>query len=72
MNAARQFIEAIASNMAELKKPLIDIRNVLEDGEALTYLGATDDDQEMVEEAHDMVTAWINAGHLTLDQVTEA
>lgn len=72
MNAARQFIEAIGSNMTEMKKPLVDIRNTLEDGEALAYLGATDDDQEMVEEAHSLVTGWIAAGHTTLDQVNEA
>jgi hypothetical protein len=69
MNAARQFIEAIASNMLELKKPLSAIRDVLEDGEALGYLGATDDDQEMIEEAHAMVTGWIADGCETLDQV---
>jgi len=71
MTAARQFIEAIASNMSELKKPLAGIRNVLEDGEALAYLGATDDDQEMIEEAHDMVSGWIDAGLETLDQAGE-
>lgn len=69
MNAARQFIEAIASNMTEVKKPLKAIRDTLEDGEALLHLGATDDDQEMVEEAHDMVTQWMDAGLTTLDQV---
>lgn len=69
MNEARQFIEAIASNMKEVKKPLASIRNVLEDGEALAYLGVTDEDQEMVEEAHDMVSGWIKAGLETLDQV---
>lgn len=71
MIAARQFIEAVASNMSELKKPLAGIRNVLEDGEALAYLGATDDDQEMIEEAHDMVSGWIDAGLETLDQAGE-
>lgn len=69
MTEARQFIEAIASNMKEVKKPLASIRNVLEDGEALAYLGVTDEDQEMVEEAHDMVSGWIKAGLETLDQV---
>ena len=68
MNAARQFIEAIASNMLELKKPLKSIRDTLEDGEALGYLGATDDDQEMIEEAHDMVTGWMAQGLETLDE----
>lgn len=71
MNAARQFIEAIASNMAEVKKPLTGIRDTLEDGEALAYLGATDEDQELVEEAHDMVCGWIASGLETLDQVVE-
>jgi hypothetical protein len=71
MNAARQFIEAIASNMAELKKPLKAICDTLEDGEALEYLGATDEDQEMIEEAHDMVSAWISAGIKTFDEVGE-
>lgn len=69
MNAAREFIEAIASNLEEVQKPLRAIRAVLEDGEALGYLGATDEDQEMVEEAHDMVSGWISAGLETLDQV---
>lgn len=69
MNAARQFIEAIASNMAELRKPLRAIRDTLEDGEALECLGVTDEDQEMIEEAHDMLTEWMNAGLETLDQV---
>lgn len=69
MNAARQFIEAIASNMAEVRKPLKSILDTLEDGEALAYLGATDDDQEMIEEAHDMVTGWMDSGLETLDQV---
>lgn len=69
MNEARQFIEAIASNMAEVKKPLVSILQVLEDGEALSCLGATDEDQEMIEEAHDMVRGWISAGLETLDQV---
>lgn len=72
MSTAFQFIEAIASNMSEVKKSLIDIRNVLEDGEALGYLGATDEDQEMIEEAHAMVTGWIDAGLTTLDQTHEA
>lgn len=69
MNAARQFIETIAFNMAEPHKPLKSIRDTLEDGEALKYLGATDEDQEMIEEAHDMVTEWINSGIENLDQV---
>lgn len=70
MNEARQLIETIASNMTELKKPLSGIRAVLEDGEALSVLGATDEDQEMIEEAHDMVSRWIKVGLETLDQVS--
>jgi hypothetical protein len=69
MNAARQFIEAIASNMAELRKPLQSIRSVLEDGEAMQCLGVTDEDQGMVEEAHEMVAIWISEGIEFLDQV---
>ena len=61
-NAAIEFINAIASNMEEANKPLISIKNVLEDGEALVYLGVTDEDQEMVEEAHDTVSNWIEEG----------
>lgn len=71
MTAAREFIEAIASNMGEVKKPLTDILNTLGDGEALAYLGATDEDQEMIEEAHDMVSGWIKGGYKTLDQIKD-
>lgn len=70
MNEAREFIEAIASNMAEVRKPLQSIIETLEDGEALEFLGATDEDQEMVEDAHEMVSGWIESGHETLDQVS--
>lgn len=66
---ALQFIEAIASNLEEVKKPLSRILAALEDGGALSYMGATDDDQEMIEEAHDMVSSWIDRGLITLDQV---
>ena len=70
-NAALDFIATIASNMSELThKPLTDIKSVLEDGEALLNLGATDDDQEMVEEAHDIVCQWIKAGHESYEQAT--
>lgn len=61
-NAAIEFINVIGSNMAEVKKPIISIKNVLEDGQALAYLGVTDEDQEMVEEAHDIISKWINEG----------
>lgn len=61
-NAAIEFINVIGSNMEEVKKPLISIKNVLEDGEALGYLGVTDEDQKMVEEAHDIISKWIKEG----------
>lgn len=61
-NAAIEFINVIGSNMEEVKKPLISIKNVLEDGEALSYLGVTDEDKEMVEEAHFIVSSWIEEG----------
>lgn len=38
-NAAIEFTAVIGSNMEEVNKPLISIKNVLEDGEALGYLG---------------------------------
>ena len=70
-SAALEFIAAIASNMSELThKPMTDIKNVLEDGEALMNLGATDEDQEMVEEAHYIVCQWIEAGHESYKQAT--
>ena len=56
-NAALEFIKAIASNM-----PLRQILEALEDGEALAYLGVTDEDIDMVEEAHAMVSDWIKDG----------
>lgn len=59
MTEARQFIEAIASNMREVKKPLASILNELEDDEALAYLGATDEDQELVEEASPGSARWL-------------
>ena len=61
-NAAFAFIEAIASNMAEVDKPLRAVLEALEDGEALDYLGVTDEDLDMVEEAHAMVSDWIKDG----------
>ena len=59
---ALEFIKAIASNMAEVNKPLQEILYALEDGEALAYLGVTDEDLDMVEEAHAMVSDWIKDG----------
>ena len=61
-NAALEFIKAIASNMPEVNKPLLAILEALEDGEALAYLGVSDEDLDMVEEAHAMVSDWIKDG----------
>ena len=66
MSNAIQFIEAIASNMSEVNKPLASILAVLEDGEALAGLGATDEDQVLIEEAHSIVSDKIAAGQLYL------
>jgi hypothetical protein len=70
MNAATQFIEAVASNMSEMNASLLAIADVLCDGEALTHLGVTDEDQAMIEEAHDIITGWIDAGKATLSEAT--
>jgi mannitol/fructose-specific phosphotransferase system IIA component len=59
---AREFINAIASNMPERNILLSDIANTLTDGEALAYLGATDDHQPMIEHAHAIVVELINSG----------
>ena len=67
-NAALEFIKAIASNMPEVNKPLSAILEALEDGEALAYLGVTDDDLNMVEEAHAMVSDWIKDGKRLLGE----
>lgn len=61
-NSAVEFINSIASNMPEAIKPLVTIKDVLEDGEALAYLGVTDEDQDLVEEAHNIVSTWIESG----------
>lgn len=60
---ARDFIIAIASNMTECNILLSDIANVLTDGEALLYLGATDADQPMIEHAHALVSDLIKSGN---------
>ena len=65
-NAALEFIKAIASNIPEVNKPLREILEALEDGEALAYLGVTNEDLDMVEEAHAMVSDWIKDGRTTL------
>ena len=67
-NAALEFIKAIASNMPEVNKPLQAILEALEDGEALAYLGVTDEDLDMVEEAHAMVSDWIKDGKRILGE----
>lgn len=62
MSNAIEFINAIASNMCETEKQLVAVKDVLEDGEALMHLGVTDEDQEMVEAAHEIVCKWIEEG----------
>lgn len=59
---AREFIGAIASNMPEQRILLSDIANALTDGEALFHLGATDEDQPMVEHAYALVSELISSG----------
>lgn len=59
---ALEFIGAIASNMTDQHILLSDIVNVLTDGEALFYLGATDEDQPMVEHAYALVSELISSG----------
>lgn len=59
---ALEFIAAIASNMTDQPILLSDIADVLADGEALSHLGATDDDQPMVEHAHSLVSDLIQSG----------
>ena len=59
---AFDFIKVIAGTMTGEIKQLRAILDVLEDGEALAYLGVTDEDLDMVEEAHAMVSDWIKDG----------
>lgn len=59
---ALEFIGAIASNMTDQRILLTDIVNVLTDGEALSHLGATNDDQAMIEHAYSLVSELINSG----------
>lgn len=56
-----EFAEMIASNMDGYKKPLTDILDVLEDGEALSKLG-TDADLEIVESTHELLSRWVKSG----------
>jgi hypothetical protein len=55
-----QLIRRISEQLAEPGRQanLQDIRNVLEDGQALAAMGVTDADQETVELAHATVTGW--------------
>ena len=59
---ALEFIGVIASNMTDQRILLSDIADVLIDGEALCNLGATDEDQPMVEHAYSIVVGLINTG----------
>lgn len=59
---ALEFIGAIASNIPDKRILLSDIAHVLTDGEALIYLGATDEDQPMIECAHSLVLELIKSG----------
>lgn len=59
---ALEFIGAIASNMTDHHILLSDIASVLCDGEALAYLGATDEDQPMIEYAYALVSELISSG----------
>lgn len=59
---ALEFIGAIASNMTEQRILLSDIADVLNDGEALYHLGATNEDQPMVEHAYALVSELISSG----------
>ena len=67
-NAAFDFIKVIAGTMTDEIKQLRAILDVLEDGEALAYLGVTDEDLDMVEEAHAMVSDWIKDGKSLLGE----
>ena len=60
--AAFDFIKVIAGNLDEENAPLCSILDVLEDGETLAYLGVSDEDLDMVEEAHAMVSDWVKDG----------
>ena len=59
---ALEFIGAIASNIRAQRILLSDIVDVLNDGEALFHLGATDEDQPMVEHAYALVVELISSG----------
>lgn len=60
---ALQLINQFADDLDGLATELYRVREGLEDGEALSFFGLTDADQELVEEAHTIVVGWIDAGH---------
>ena len=62
---AQSIIDAITYNI-QGKAELADIKNTLEDGEALGYLGVEDCDQEFVEEAHSIICERIENGYIYL------
>ena len=62
---AQSIIEAIASNI-QGQVELSDVKEVLEDGEALGYLGVEDCDQDLVEEAHEIICERIENGEVHL------
>ena len=68
MNQAIIFIQAIGQELTEMNPLLQDILYVLEDGDAMERMGVTDDDQELVEEAHSWVQSWIDEGKQYLGQ----
>lgn len=56
---AEQIIEMIREAGAEDDRALL---TAMEDGEALVELGITDDDQESLEEAHDIISKRLSSG----------
>lgn len=58
---AQSIIDAITYNI-QGQVELSDVKEVLEDGEALGYLGVEDCDQEFVEEAHSIICERIENG----------
>lgn len=66
----RAFIDTIVGKMAGERKALTDIRDALNDGEALAALGVTDDDQTTVEVAyHDLYDLIMTSGLIYWDEV---
>lgn len=62
---AQSIIDAITYNI-QGKAELVDIKNTLEDGEALGYLGVEDCDQKFAEEAHSIICERIENGDIYL------